>query len=32
MKFEEYKNKTVFITGAASGIGYAQALGFLENG
>ncbi|KOY80857.1 3-oxoacyl-ACP reductase [Lysinibacillus macroides] len=32
MKFEEYMNKTVFITGAASGIGYAQAVAFLENG
>lgn len=32
MKFEEYNNKTVFITGAASGIGYAQAAAFLENG
>lgn len=32
MRFEEYTNKTIFITGAASGIGYAQALAFLENG
>ncbi|WP_341302354.1 3-oxoacyl-ACP reductase [Lysinibacillus sp. FSL H8-0500] len=32
MKFEEYMSKTVFITGAASGIGYAQAVAFLENG
>jgi len=32
MKFEEYSRKTVFITGAASGIGHAQAVAFLENG
>lgn len=32
MKFEEYKGRTVFITGAASGIGHAQARAFLENG
>jgi len=32
MKFEEYQGKTVFITGAASGIGQAQAIAFLENG
>ncbi len=32
MKFEEYKSKTVFVTGAASGIGQAQAIAFLENG
>lgn len=32
MKFEEYKGKTVFVTGAASGIGRAQAIAFLENG
>lgn len=32
MKFEEFKRQTVFITGAASGIGYAQATLFLENG
>ncbi|WP_019243356.1 MULTISPECIES: 3-oxoacyl-ACP reductase [Bacillus] len=32
MKFEEYKGKKVFITGAASGIGQAQAMAFLENG
>lgn len=32
MKFEEYKGKTVFVTGAASGIGQAQAIAFLENG
>lgn len=28
----EFAGKTVFITGAASGIGYAQALAFLERG
>lgn len=32
MKFDEYKGKTVFITGAASGIGQAQAIAFLKNG
>lgn len=32
LKFEEYKGKTVFVTGAASGIGHAQAIAFLENG
>lgn len=32
MKFEEYIGKTVFITGAASGIGRAQAEAFLESG
>ncbi|WP_332649562.1 3-oxoacyl-ACP reductase [Lysinibacillus sp. 54212] len=32
MTFEEYQGKTVFITGAGSGIGYAQALSFLKNG
>lgn len=32
MKFEEYAGKTVFMTGAASGIGQAQAIAFLENG
>ncbi len=32
MKFDEYVGKTVFITGAASGIGQAQAIAFLENG
>ncbi|MEY9974403.1 3-oxoacyl-[acyl-carrier protein] reductase [Lysinibacillus sp. RC46] len=32
MKFEEYNGKTVFVTGAASGIGQAQAIAFLENG
>lgn len=32
MNFPEYEGKTVFITGAASGIGHAQAMAFLENG
>lgn len=32
MKFEEFTGQTVFITGAASGIGQAQAIAFLENG
>ncbi|WP_153730765.1 3-oxoacyl-ACP reductase [Sporosarcina obsidiansis] len=32
MKFEVYAGKTVIVTGAASGIGQAQALAFLENG
>jgi len=32
MKFEEYSGKTVFITGAASGIGHAQTVAFIENG
>lgn len=32
MKFEEYRGKTIFITGAASGIGKAQAIAFMENG
>lgn len=32
MNFEEFKEKKVFITGAASGIGHAQAIAFLENG
>lgn len=32
MKFTELAGKTVFITGAASGIGQAQAAAFLENG
>ena len=31
MKPTEYKGKTVFVTGAASGIGQNQALVFLEN-
>ncbi len=32
MKFDEFKSQTVFVTGAASGIGQAQATAFLENG
>ncbi|AIF44958.1 3-ketoacyl-ACP reductase [Virgibacillus sp. SK37] len=32
MRFPEFNGKTVFVTGAASGIGRAQALDFLENG
>jgi 3-oxoacyl-[acyl-carrier protein] reductase len=32
VNFNEYLNKTVFVTGAASGIGQAQALAFLKNG
>lgn len=32
MKFEEFNGQTVFITGAASGIGQAQAVAFLDNG
>lgn len=32
MTFEEFQGRAVFITGAASGIGEAQALAFLENG
>ncbi len=32
MKFDEYREKMVFITGAASGIGHAQVIAFLENG
>lgn len=32
MNFKEFKGKTVFITGAASGIGKAQAIAFLEQG
>lgn len=32
MTFEEFKGQTIFITGAASGIGQAQALAFIENG
>ncbi|MCF3943591.1 3-oxoacyl-ACP reductase [Oceanobacillus alkalisoli] len=32
MNFSEYDGKTVFITGAASGIGYAQAEAFLKQG
>lgn len=32
MKFDEYKGKVIFITGAASGIGQAQVEAFIENG
>lgn len=32
MKFEEYAGQTVFVTGAASGIGAAQAAAFIESG
>lgn len=32
MEYTEFKGKTVFITGAASGIGRAQTISFLENG
>lgn len=32
MNFEEFKGQTVFITGANSGIGKAQAKAFLKNG
>lgn len=32
VKFEEYLGKTVFITGAASGIGRSQAIAFIECG
>ncbi|WP_237473830.1 3-oxoacyl-ACP reductase [Virgibacillus halodenitrificans] len=32
MRFPEFNGKTVFVTGAGSGIGRAQALAFLENG
>lgn len=32
MKFDEYDGKTIFITGAAAGIGRAQAVAFLKNG
>ncbi|PIC80345.1 3-oxoacyl-ACP reductase [Sporosarcina sp. P18a] len=32
MKFEEFTEKAVLVTGAASGIGQAQAKAFLENG
>lgn len=32
MNFPEYERKTVFITGASSGIGYAQAEAFLQQG
>ncbi|MBO0473385.1 3-oxoacyl-[acyl-carrier protein] reductase [Enterococcus sp. DIV0840] len=32
MHFDEYKGKTIFITGAASGIGQAQAIAFAQQG
>lgn len=32
MNFPEFKDQTIFITGAASGIGRAQVTAFLENG
>lgn len=32
MKFDEFNGQTIFVTGAASGIGHAQAVAFLENG
>lgn len=32
MKFDEYRGKVVFITGAASGIGRAQTERFIKNG
>lgn len=32
MTFEEFQGQTVFITGAASGIGAAQAIAFMKNG
>lgn len=32
MNFPEYDGKTVFVTGASSGIGYAQAEAFLKQG
>src|SRR5699024_8625597 len=32
MQFDEYSDQTVFITGAASGIGQAQAIAFLQSG
>lgn len=32
MKFMEFKGQVIFITGAASGIGAAQAIAFMENG
>ncbi|WYJ98954.1 hypothetical protein A5821_000030 [Enterococcus sp. 7F3_DIV0205] len=30
MEFEEYRGKTIFVTGAASGIGQAQAVAFTD--
>ncbi len=32
MHFDEYQGKTIFVTGAASGIGQAQAIAFVEQG
>ncbi|MGX7243549.1 3-oxoacyl-ACP reductase [Enterococcus quebecensis] len=32
MHFDEYKKKTIFVTGAASGIGQAQAIAFISQG
>lgn len=32
MHFDEYKGKTIFVTGAASGIGQAQAITFADQG
>lgn len=32
LKFAEYEGKTIFVTGAASGIGYAQTEAFLKQG
>lgn len=32
MNFNEFKGQTIFVTGAASGIGRAQAIAFLESG
>jgi len=32
LKYTEYQDQIIFITGAASGIGYAQAKVFLKNG
>jgi 3-oxoacyl-[acyl-carrier protein] reductase len=32
MHFDEYKGKTIFVTGAASGIGQAQAIAFADQG
>src|SRR5699024_989625 len=32
MQFDEYSDQTVFITGAASGIGQAQAIAFIQSG
>ncbi|EOL46487.1 3-oxoacyl-ACP reductase [Enterococcus caccae] len=32
MHFDEYQGKTIFVTGAASGIGQAQAISFVKQG